>query len=77
MNAFWVLGLLALLLTVAYDKDGGAAGDATRRAEGSTPISVAIGDSDLVQPGLSDFLLLHRQEGFLLHAMTRARTCPE
>jgi hypothetical protein len=79
MKALWLVGLLGLLLAVAYDKVASIPGEETRRAAATTLISVAISDSDLVRPALSNYVLLHRTrpEGVPLHPMTGTDICPE
>jgi hypothetical protein len=81
MKALWVVGLLGLLLTVAYDKVGGTAGDAPQPPGGpvAREATVAIGDQGLSLARLSEYRLLHRalDHDIPLHAMTAASSCAE
>jgi hypothetical protein len=81
MKALWLVGLLALLLTVAYDKVGPASSAAQRPAESVVPQSaVAIEDKGLSAARLSEYAFLHqaaRERDIPLHRMSAAPLCPE
>jgi len=80
MKALWLVGLLGLLLGVAYDKVAGTAGGA--QSPGG-PVAVkatlAADDKGLSPDRVSEYRLLHRtlDQDIPLHAMTAAFTCPE
>ena len=76
MKALWLVGLLGLLLTVAYDKVAGTAGDGPRPLGGPVAVqaTVAIGDKGLSPARLSEYRLLHRafDHDIPLHAAAAA-----
>ena len=81
MKALWLVGLLGVLLTVAYDKVAGTAGDAPQPPGGAVAgqATVAIDDKGLSPARLSQYRLLHRalELDIPLHAMTAAVSCAE
>jgi hypothetical protein len=81
MKALWLVGLLVLLLTVAYDKVGTASSAAQRPAEPVAPQSaVAIEDKTLLPARLSEYAFLHqaaRDRDIPRHLMSAAPLCPE
>lgn len=79
MKALELFGLLALLLTVAYD-GAGTAGNAAQRPVGPVALqsAVAIEDKGLLPARLSEYAFLHQAaRDTPLHPMTAASICPE
>jgi hypothetical protein len=81
MKAFWLPGLLVLLLTMAYHQVGTTSSAAQRPAGPVAPQSaVAIGDKGPSPARLSEYALLHqaaRDRDIPQHVMTAAFTCPQ
>lgn len=81
MKTIWLFGLLALLLTVAYNKVAGAPGEAAQSADRlvTLPAPVAMDDSGNLPAGLSEYVFLHqtRHEYIPVHAMAGVKACPE
>ena len=81
MKALWLLGLLTLLLTVAYYKVG-TASNAVQRPAGPVELqsAAAIHDPPQSYARLSEYALLHqaaRDRDMPLHLMSTASICPE
>lgn len=79
VKAIWLLGLLALLLTIAYDKVAGTSEGTARSGAPLVVAATAATGSGLAPARLADYALLHRtrDEGISLRAMTAAFSCPE
>lgn len=81
MKTIWLVGLLFLLLTVAYNKVASAPSDGAQGPDRSitVPGPVATGSSENLPEGISKYVFLHqtRYESIPVHAMAGVKACPE
>jgi hypothetical protein len=81
VKAIWLLGLVSLLLIVAYDKVAGAPSGAAHGADRpvTRPAPAAKERSGVLPAGLSEYVFFHqtRHENIPVHAMAGVKACPE
>lgn len=76
----WLLALLSLLLIIGYDKVAGMPRAAIAGADQPLAIPTAAMEGGGKLPArISEYVFLHqtRHEGFVVHAMTGGKACPE
>ncbi len=76
-----LLGLLSLMLMVAYSKVAGAPSEAAQSPDQSVtmPAPAVMGNSSNLPAGLSEYVFFHqtRHESIPVHTMAGAPICPE
>lgn len=81
MKTIGLLGLLPLLLIVAYNKVAGTPSEAAQSPDRSVtmPAPAVVGSSGNLPAGLSEYVFLHqtRHESIPVHAMAGVKACPE
>jgi len=81
MKAIWLVGLMSMLLIVAYSKVASAPSDGAQGPDrsGTTPVPVAMESNGDLPAGFSEYVFLHhaRNESIPVHAMAGVKACPE
>ena len=81
MKAIWLLGLMSMLLMLAYDKVAGMPGQLSQRLDWPVaPAGPGAGEDGTALPAeISEYLFVHqtRDEILPVHAMAGVKTCPE